>query len=88
LYNGCDRPDDAIDADSTGNFGECWKSAYLTKDNANAFEFDVLSFPTVDYSKPAHIKFTVHFLPLTGKEFRLEAYANLNTKKISLTPFA
>jgi hypothetical protein len=88
LYNGCDRPANAIDADSMGNFGECWKSAYLTKENADSFVLDVDSLADVDYSKPAHIKFTIHFLPLTGKEFRLEAYANLNTKKISLTPFA
>jgi len=60
----------------------------LTKENAESFILDVDSLADVDYSKPAHIKFTVHFLPLTGKEFRLEAYANLNTKKISLTPFA
>ena len=86
LYNGCERPEYAIDADSTGNFGECWKSAYMSKENLYAFEVDINSFVDVDYSKPARVKFTVHFLPLTGKEFRLEIYANLITKEISLSP--
>jgi hypothetical protein len=88
LYNGCERPDNAIDADSTGNFGECWKSGYLTKENPESFVLDINSLADIDYTTNAHIKFTVHFLPLTGKEFRLEIYANLKTKKISLSPFA
>jgi hypothetical protein len=80
--NSCEVPADHKDAESTGNFGECFAKWYETEEEAKEFTFDY------DFEKPSAVKaFSVEWArpgtgQVNGHYNRYSAYFDLKTNKV------
>ncbi|NCX94119.1 MAG: hypothetical protein EBX40_05545 [Gammaproteobacteria bacterium] len=80
--NSCEVPADHKDAESIGNFGECYGKWYETEEEAKAFTFDY------DISKPVAVKsFSIEWArpgtgAVNGHYNRYSAYFDLKSNKV------
>jgi hypothetical protein len=80
--NSCEVPVDHKDAESTGNFGECFGQWFETEEDAKSFTFDY------DFSKPVAVKsFSVEWArpgtgQVNGHYNRYSAYFDLKSNKV------